>query len=95
MYVCMGKILELLKEAGFKYPERVIGFTPILINRQRGDEIKLWLRQVSGVESFVIFDDTDDMGNLFPKLIKTTDQFGLERKHIEKAKKLLMVSVGN
>lgn len=95
MYIPMSKILELMRSVGFKYSERIIGFTPILINRQRGDEIRLWLHQVSGVESFVILDDTDNMGNLFPRFVKTNSDFGLERRHIEKAKELLAMTVDN
>lgn len=87
-YTPMGRIIELLIYNGFKYPERIIGFTPIF-GHSRGDEIRLWLKQVTGVESFVILDDTDDMGNLFPKFVRTIAADGLTRKDIEKAREIL------
>lgn len=72
-------IIDKLKEYGFRYPERVIGCTAFLESGCRGDEIKLWLKQVP-VESFVILDDVDDMGNLYPHLVKT-DHFLLMQEH--------------
>ena len=81
-------IIDKLKEYGFRYPERVIGCTALLENRCRGDEIKLWLKQVP-VESFVILDDCDDMGNLFPNLVKTDHILLMQEHDVDKAIQIL------
>jgi len=81
-------IIDKLKEYGFRYPERVIGCTALLENRCRGDEIKLWLKQVP-VESFVILDDVDDMGNLFPHLVKTDHVLLMQEHDVDKAIQIL------
>ena len=81
-------IIDKLKEYGFRYPERVIGCTALLENRCRGDEIKLWLKQVP-VESFVILDDVDDMGNLFPNLVKTDHVLLMQEHDVDKAIQIL------
>jgi hypothetical protein len=46
------------------------------------------LRQVP-VDGFVILDDTDDMGNLFPHLVKVWHRDGLQKKDIDKALEVL------
>lgn len=66
------------------YPERVIGCTAFLDSGCRGDEIKLWLKQVP-VESFVILDDVDDMGNLYPHLVKTDHVMLMQEHDLKKA----------
>ena len=81
-------IIDKLKEYGFRYPERVIGCTALLENRCRGDEIKLWLKQVP-VESFVILDDCDDMGNLLPHLVKTDHVLLMQEHDVDKAIQIL------
>ena len=81
-------IIDKLKEYGFRYPERVIGCTALLENRCRGDEIKLWLKQVP-VESFVILDDVDDMGNLLPHLVKTDHVLLMQEHDVDKAIQIL------
>lgn len=87
--VSMIRICEELVEAGFRFPERVIGGTPCVPERERGYEIKLWLKQVP-VDRFVILDDCDDVGNLFPFLVKTDTFIGLQQAHIDKASTILM-----
>lgn len=81
-------IIDKLKEYGFRYPERVIGCTALLENRCRGDEIKLWLKQVP-VESFVILDDVDDMGNLLPHLVKMDHVLLMQEHDVDKAIQIL------
>ena len=78
------RICEELVSCGFRFPERIVGCTPHVPERERGYEIKLWLKQVP-VEKFVILDDCDDVGNLFPFLIKTDHFIGLQQIHIDKA----------
>lgn len=76
---------ELLTLAGYK--GYILGYTPTIPNRERGSEIKEWLAR-HPTEKFVILDDNDDMGNLFPYLVKTTFDEGLtETKAQEVIKK--------
>jgi hypothetical protein len=94
----------MMRRAGFRFPERIIGATmeipkdddgdilALSINgefeRNRGQEIALWLKQVQA-DSFVIFDDDDDMDPVQDHLIRTTFDSGLLEEHIEQAKKML------
>lgn len=89
----------MMARAGFEFPERIIGATMeisdktnggIWVSKTRGQEIALWLEQVS-VDSFVILDDDDeDMDPVKDHLIKTTFEKGLLKEHVERAKKLLV-----
>lgn len=87
-------IQVMMAKAGFEYPERIIGATIELsektnggfwTTKTRGQEIDIWLNQVP-VDSFVIFDDNDDMDPVKDHLIQTTFENGLQKKHIERAK---------
>ena len=66
----------------------VFDVTPQL-NGCRGEQIQAWLDNHDDVESFVIFDDDADMAHLIDRLVKTTYQSGLQRIHIDMARKLL------
>jgi hypothetical protein len=79
-----------LERAGFEYPERIIGATIEIIgrNKTRGQEIAMWLEQVP-VDSFVIFDDDDDMEPVQDHLIQTTFEHGLLQEHIDRAREML------
>lgn len=89
----------MMVNVGFEFPERIIGATMeissktnggIWVSKTRGQEIALWLEQVS-VDSFVIFDDEDDMDPVKDHLVKTTFKTGLLPEHIEQAKRILNV----
>lgn len=74
-----------IENAGFKFPERIIGCTSDLLG-ERDKEISLWLKQIK-VDSFVILDNTNDMGVLSSNLVLTNK--GLTDSDVEKAKKIL------
>jgi hypothetical protein len=81
----MQKILEV---RGFK--GEVIGATPRGGGTVRGLKIKRWLDETElAVESFVILDDGRDMDELLPRLVNTTWKYGLRKKHVEQAVRLL------
>lgn len=71
----------------------IIDKTPNLFaqHKQRGDEIAEWLDDHPEVESFVILDDDQDMGELMPRLVWTgleapiQEWRGLTEKHVELA----------
>lgn len=81
----------IFERAGFEFPERIIGATMEIIghDKTRGQEIAMWLEQVP-VDSFVIFDDDDDMEPVQDHLIQTTFEQGLLQEHIDKAKEMLL-----
>lgn len=87
----------MIAKVGFEFPERIIGATMeishqtnggVWVSKTRGQEIALWLEQVP-VDSFVIFDNDDDMDPVSDHLIQTTFKEGLLPEHIERAKKML------
>jgi len=89
----------MMVNAGFESPEKIIGATMeisnktnggIWVSKTRGQEIALWLEQVS-VDSFVILDDEDDMDPVKDHLVQTTFKTGLLPEHIEQAKKMLNI----
>lgn len=69
----------------------VIDITPIIAG-PRGAEIQSWLDEHKDVdiESFIIFDDSDDMIHLKPRLIQTTLAHGLQSSHTLKAIAMLL-----
>ena len=79
----LGRILRM---RGFK--GRVIDKTPHLGGR-RGRDIRAWLDEHPGVESYVILDDDSDMGPSMPRLVKTKYRWGLCAKHVAPAIRLL------
>jgi hypothetical protein len=85
----INEIQDILTSNGFKY--KLMGFTPQLYfaGRQRGDEIKKYIRdnKISALD-IVILDDDSDMRDLKNRLVKTSYYFGLEEQHIDMAIKL-------
>jgi hypothetical protein len=59
-------------------------------NEVRGEEIQQWMG-ANGVkpEDIAILDDDSDMGDLTPRLVQTTFQYGLLDEHVEWAIRLL------
>lgn len=76
----------------------VLGITPVLdvvrqsgiaVAAERGHEIQAYLDAMPLIESFVILDDEDDMGELRPYLVQTDFETGLTAVEVEQAKRLL------
>lgn len=64
----------------------IIGITPFLHPMERGREIQSWLDMPDHqVDSFVILDDYDDMGELLPRLVKTDWAVGLTDADVDRA----------
>lgn len=59
----------------------VVGKTPVLDEQIRGHEIQLFMdmlhHPIYPIESFIIIDDDDDMGDLLPRLIHCANNSGL------------------
>jgi hypothetical protein len=72
----------------------VVGKTPVLEDEIRGKEIKNFIdvhftNTSSPLESFVILDDDDDMGELMGQLVQCKDYSGLSDDRREEAISLL------
>ena len=83
-----GDLVQRLAEYGLE----IYDITPVLYfeGRKRGDEIRAWLDKHGEVTNFVILDDDSDMCE-FTKtnLVKTDTNFGLNKRHVEKAVEIL------
>jgi hypothetical protein len=84
----LDPIRALLAEHGVKAP--IIDVTPE-DNGTRGQQIGNWLSS-HDVESFVIFDDDNDMGDLARALVQTDFEFGLADKHVSEAMAILLAA---
>ena len=85
-YLTLEELTTRLRNKGLT--AEIVGITPVLDRRERGDEIKAWFKKAQEpIEAFVILDDDDDMGNLFSHLVKTADS--LLDEHVEEALRIL------
>lgn len=77
-------LAEFFKSVGIT--GKVIGMTPVLTHF-RGAEISSWLidNDPTDICKFVILDDSNDMGNLIHKLIRTNLRTGLLNHHVNEA----------
>lgn len=89
----METLVTWLHKSGIR-ADQVLGRTPdcpetpegvIVLGQTRGLEIQAWLNKHPGVTSFVILDDSADMGDLLPKLVQTTWSKGLLDEHVDAA----------
>jgi len=65
---------------------KLIGKTPWIADKDRGDEISAWLEAYPHpVDRFVILDDDADMGRLEEHLVKTEFDEGLTMEHAQRA----------
>lgn len=85
------QLREILSAKGFT--GTVIGKTPELSGKPRGQEIQAWLDAAPlfdvVVKSFIILDDDADMFHLSDRLVKTNFEWGLEAHHVDEAVQLL------
>ena len=73
----LHQLQDQFVDQGLSYPERIIGHTPLLDSRVRGEEIAQWLAGHPEVTDFVIIDDDSDMGKLLDRLFQTNFKNGL------------------
>lgn len=80
-----GELRVMLQ--GWGVTGQFIGVTPSgMALTERGQEIAEWLKyKQHKVESFVIIDDDNDMGDLLPKLIQTHFSVGLTMEDAKEA----------
>lgn len=70
------QLRDQLVERLAMYGLSIIGDTPIIFDKERGDEIKQWLDGHPEYESFIILDDDSDMGPLLEHLVQTSYYMG-------------------
>lgn len=77
----------------FKYRNidlHILDITPCLESRIRGDEISEWLDNKKNIDSYVILDDEDDMGEKHKNNIVVTDPYnGITEIEMNKCIKIL------
>lgn len=87
----LDDIRFILNKYGFV--GEVIGITPDIYKKHRGEEIKQWLRSTSeDVESYLVLDDDCDMSGVLARFLwirRSKGHFGLSLYHREKAIKIL------
>ena len=81
--------IECLKNGGLRDGIEVIGKTPILNDKSRGEEIKAFLSAHPEVDKFIIFDDESDMNDLKDHLILCNTATGFGMNEYEKASKFV------
>lgn len=64
---------------------KILGRTPHIFHRSRGDEIQMYIDSHPKIEKFLIFDDDSDMGNLKEHLVKTDTTVGFSMVSYESA----------
>lgn len=79
---------ECLRNAGLRESIKIIGKTPHLFGKSRGDEIGQWLAEHPEVDSYLIFDDDSDMGEHIVHLVKCTSSAGFREEEFREAEKL-------
>lgn len=80
----MPKLRNILRLSGLTAP--IIGRTPEMPSRVRGEEIQHWLVTMgTDVEGIVILDDDADMGTLFPWLVRTSAVCGFTSADADRA----------
>ena len=89
-----NNLLKRLEEYGLQ----IMDSTPVLSGASsRGDEIRQWLNESKyEIESFVILDNEDDMGEFTAKnLVQTNTAIGLQDKDASKCISMLNNSIAN
>lgn len=79
---------ECLINGGLRDGIKILGRTPNINNANRGAEIQQYLTDHPEIESFLIFDDETDMGELIDHLVKCNPYVGFGLAELEKAEKL-------
>lgn len=72
----IGVCRKCLYNSGLDPDIRIIDLTPTKWNKERGYEIKLWLKSHPEVEQFVILDDDSDMYPYMDRLVKCDSSKG-------------------
>lgn len=77
------RLIKALKD--FNLDKEIIGYTPHIQDATRETEINEFLSKIDYKPHFIILDDSKDMDNLLPYLIKIDSRVGLTTQNIEEA----------
>lgn len=87
----IGSIRRALRAQGFRYAQNIIDRTPYSAEgdhtSRRGNEIRMWLQQNRAAGhpwTMAIVDDSADMAEFLPRLVRTDNYRGLQDEHIQK-----------
>ena len=78
--------IQILYNSGLNKKIKIIGYTPYLEGKIRGEEIKKWIEDNNYINfnNFIILDDDTDMGDLDNHLIKCDPYLGFTIYEFEK-----------
>lgn len=82
-----------LKNSGLREAAQVVGVTPRIYDKQRGDEIGKWLSLNPGVEKYIIIDDDSDMTVHQDHLVLCNTYIGYMYPQFAKSEKMLLDGV--
>lgn len=84
------EVLLTLLESVELSRDLIVDITPQKLTSTRGDEIEMWLRKQTNIESYVILDDDSDMlDHQLENFVQTSFQTGLLESHFDEAKRIL------
>ncbi len=85
------QIKELWVQRGYRFPNRIIGQTPVLPCGTRGKEISAWLtNHKKKINSYVILDDIVTLGKAHEgRFVPIDAKFGLRMQHAMDAVEIL------
>lgn len=83
--------VDLLLRTLSKYGMKIMSITPSTKHGYRGAEIYQWINEWKGemIDKFAILDDKDDMKPYMDRLVQTYFDYGLVKKDVNIAIKLL------
>lgn len=84
----IGKMILLKKLKEYGIDDKVVGYTNI-INDNREEEIKEYLRRNPNIKNFIIIDDSSKLIDLIDRLVKTDVFYGLTKENKDEAIKKL------
>jgi hypothetical protein len=70
---------------GLRSGIRILGATPHLLGKQRGEEITMWLSEHPEVKGYLIFDDDSDMTCHMDRLVQSNVSSGFTRDEYARA----------
>lgn len=77
--------IACLKNGGLREGIEVLGCTPYLENKHRGDEIEAYLNEHPEITHFLIFDDDTDMGKYMDYLVQCDSANGFKENEYNAA----------
>lgn len=88
----LAALRDEFDQAGFRGV--IVGVTPILLGRSRGEEIRAYLGELDRAVEFVVVDDQVDMdAELRERLVHVDGEVGLQQADVDRALALMRCAV--